>query len=126
MDGSFAGQLLQGRKICPVTTHFATTILPDWVYSLMTYGRGVPAVRVSLTSGTSGTDNIVRMQRGNGTSVAPGDQLWLLRSDYQLCMEIVNTLPMPLFPSESMKSIMNRIVGALKVKFGGRPGFFPQ
>ena len=123
MDGSFAGQLLQGRKICPVTTHFATTVLPDWIYSLMTYSNNKPAVFVHIATNSLG-NNLVYMRRN--TPSGSGDHLWLLSSDYQLCMEIVNTLPMPLFPSESMLSIRNRIVGALKTKFGGRPGFFPQ
>ena len=120
MDGSSADRFLQGRHISPVSTHFAVTVLPGWIYSLMTYNQGVSSVHVNVSSNSLGND-IIYMQRNIGTG--PENQLWLLNSDYKLCIEIVNTIPLQLFPAESVASIMKRITGAIRVKFEGRPGF---
>jgi len=122
MDGSLACQFLQGRHIQPVSTHFAITALPDWVYDMFSYNNGAPKVSTSTTSGPSGVQ-IVFLSRGAG--IGPLSQLWLLYPDYQLCMQIVNTLPVPLFPQETIQSIKKRITGALAVKFAGR-GTFPK
>ncbi len=121
MDGSQAGQRLQHRPITPVSTEFAITALPEWVYGMATYDRsGFPSVRVNLQSDSVG-HRIVFLSRGLGTG--PITQLWLLYSDFQLCQQIASTLPIPLFPNESIQSIMSRITGALQVKFAGRGNF---
>jgi hypothetical protein len=125
MDGSLPGQFLQGRHIQPVSTQFALTALPEWVYDLMTWSKpypGSPKVSINQTSDALGVQ-IVYLSRGPGTG--PLTKIWLLNSDFQLCMQIVNTLPLQLFPQESKASIMTRIKGALQVKFAGR-GQFPQ
>ena len=124
MDGSLACKFLQGRHIQPVSTHFAITALPDWVYDMFSYDRvrGAPKVSISITSGPSGS-KIVFLSRG--LNAGPLSQLWLLYPDYMACMQIVNTLPVPLFPQESISSIKKRIKGALQVQFAGR-GQFPR
>ncbi len=125
MDGSLAGQRIAGRAIIPVSTHFAVTVLPSWVYAMATYSThsGQPAVRTNISVDPLG-HRIVYLSQGIGPG--PGTQLWLLYSDFMLCQHIVRTLPIPLFPQESLASIMSRIRGALRVEFAGRGTFDGQ
>jgi hypothetical protein len=120
MDGSLASKRFQGRHIQPVSTHFATTALPQWVYGMFTYNIGKPAVTVDHQSNSLG-HKIVLLSRGTG--VGPLARIWLLEDDYLLIKQIVETLQVPLFPQESQQSIMKRITGALSVSFAGRGAF---
>jgi hypothetical protein len=123
MDGSQASQRFQGRPITPISTYFAVTALPQWVYAMFQYDRALPAVRVDRSSDVTGNE-IVVLRRGVG--VGPLAQIWLVAADYALVEQIVRTLPMPLFPQESQASIMSRIKGALRVQFAGRGKFDAQ
>jgi hypothetical protein len=124
MDGSLAGKRLQGRHIHPVSTYFAVTALPQWVYGMFSYDTAkTPTVRADLQSDPLG-NKIVFLSRGYGPG--PISQLWLLYEDYLRCVQIVNTLPMPLFPQESYASKISRITGALQVQFAGRGTFDVQ
>lgn len=125
MDGSLAGRRIAGRAIIPVSTYFATTTLPSWVYAMTTYATysGQPAVRVDISSDSSGHKIVYMFQ---GISQGPGTGLWLLYQDFVICLQIARTIPIPLFPHESISSIMNRITGALKVQFADRGCFDAQ
>jgi hypothetical protein len=123
MDGSLAGKRLQGRAITPVSTYFATTVLPQWVLDMFSYNGTAPLVQADIQSDPLG-NKIVFLSRGRGPG--PLSQLWLLYADYLICMQIVNTLPMPLFPMESQASRLSRITGALQVQFAGRGTFDAQ
>jgi hypothetical protein len=123
MDGSQASKRFQGRHITPVSTYFAVTALPQWVYGMFTYDHFLPSVRVDQSTDATG-NKIVILRRGVG--VGPLAQIWLVESDYQIVREIVRTLPVPLFPQESVASIMERIRGALRVQFAGRGKFDAQ
>ena len=123
MDGSLASKRFQGRQIIPVSTYFATTALPQWVYGMFTYNNGHPAVSVDFQWNAAG-HKIVVLSRGPG--VGPLAKIWVLESDYLLMKQIVETLEVPLFPMESQQSIMKRITGALAVSFAGRGTFDAQ
>jgi hypothetical protein len=123
MDGSQASKLFQGRKISPISTYFAVTALPQWVYDMFQSSGISPKVSVDHSSDVTG-NTIVLLRRGTG--VGPLAQIWLIESDYRLVQHIIRTLPMPLFPQESQQSIMNRIRGALRVQFAGRGTFDGQ
>lgn len=126
MDGSLAGQRIAGRVVAPISTHFAVTVLPTWVLAMASYSITnvqQPAVRTDVSIDPLG-HRLVYLSQGIGPG--PGTQLWLLYSDYMLCLNIVRTLPIPLFPQESQASILNRIRGALRVEFAGRGKFDGQ
>ena len=123
MDGSQASKRFQGRHITPISTDFAVTALPQWVYGMFTYDHLLPSVRADHSSDATG-NKIVVLRRGTG--VGPLAQIWLVEQDYQLVRQIVHTLRVPLFPQESQASIMRRITGALQVQFAGRGTFDAQ
>jgi hypothetical protein len=120
MDGSLARQRLQGRNITLVTTSFAISTLPDWIYALATYGPsgpGQPAARVDQYRDSLG-HIIIYMYKDRGTS--PGDFIWLLNPDFSLCKQIANNLTIPF--SEPKSITLARIAAQVAVSFAGRPG----
>ncbi len=110
MDGSLAGQLLQGRRIEPVTTYFAVTQLPEWVYG-MVGGQ----VRYETLTNSLGHDIYILIRGIAG----PDNRLWLLPQDFQICLNIAQST-IAITSPQGKQAALTYIQQQLQVQFAGR------
>ncbi len=110
MDGSLANQLLGDRRIEPVTTHYAVTQLPEWVYAM--HGG---QVRYELLQSVLGSSIYIITRNVLG----PGNRLWLLAEDFLICQKIAQSITSAII-HRGKPAVITFIQQQLQVQFAGR------
>lgn len=107
MDGTTADMVLDGRLVRPTPYDYAVSTFPNMILKLM---------QNKLQVDTANSPDRKRVY----TLYSNQDRYFVLKEDYDICIDIAESISMPLFSTDMESDYLARIKALVQVKFYGR------